>query len=129
MSLTWLCWYAAVPISEEINQFCNFVINKFWHKFVSAINARQDNWGTNHFRDIFVWASNLPECWKWEIPVAALSKVWTVFSRLNSGILGSNPTQGIDVYVRLFCVWVVLFVGNGLAMGLIACPRNPIDCV
>jgi hypothetical protein len=46
--------------------------------------------------------------------VAARSKVWTVFARLNTGIVGSNPTLGMDVYVCLFCVCVVLRVGSGL---------------
>jgi hypothetical protein len=48
---------------------------------------------------------------------AAPSKTWTVFASLNAGILGSNPTQGMDVYVRLFCVHVVLCVDSGLASG------------
>jgi hypothetical protein len=30
----------------------------------------------------------------------------------------SNPTQGMDVCVRLFCVCVVLCIGSGLARGL-----------
>jgi hypothetical protein len=30
------------------------------------------------------------------------SKAWTVFVRSNSGIVGSNPTRGMDVCVRLF---------------------------
>jgi hypothetical protein len=38
------------------------------------------------------------------ITVAPQSKAWTAFSRSNIGILGSNPTQGMDVCVRLFCV-------------------------
>jgi hypothetical protein len=41
----------------------------------------------------------------------ALSKAWTVFSRSNAGIVVSNPTQGMDVCLRLFCV----YVGSGLA--------------
>jgi hypothetical protein len=36
----------------------------------------------------------------------------------NAGIVASIPTQGADVYVRLFCVCVVLCVGSGLVMGL-----------
>jgi hypothetical protein len=32
-------------------------------------------------------------------------------------IVGSNPTQDIDICLRLFCVFVVLFVGSGLATG------------
>jgi hypothetical protein len=44
------------------------------------------------------------------------SKAWTVFARLNTGVVGSNPTRGMDVCVRLFCV-CVLCVGSGLAAG------------
>jgi hypothetical protein len=31
--------------------------------------------------------------------------------------VGSNPTQGMDVCVRLFCVWAVPCAGSGLATG------------
>jgi hypothetical protein len=44
-------------------------------------------------------------------------KAWTVFARSNSGIVGSNPTRGMDVCVRLFCVFAVLCAGSGLATG------------
>jgi hypothetical protein len=44
-------------------------------------------------------------------------KAWTAFARSNTGILCSNPTRGIDVCARLFCVNVVLCVGSGLATG------------
>jgi hypothetical protein len=27
------------------------------------------------------------------------SKAWTVLARLDAGIMGSNPTRGMDVYV------------------------------
>jgi hypothetical protein len=51
-----------------------------------------------------------------EIPitVAAQSKAWTVFARSNTDIVGSNPTQGMDDCVHLFCVCVVLCVGSAL---------------
>jgi hypothetical protein len=49
--------------------------------------------------------------------VPARSKAWTVFARSNTGIVGSNPTQGMDVCVRLFCVCVVMCVGSDLATG------------
>jgi hypothetical protein len=51
------------------------------------------------------------------ITAAARFKTWTVFARSNTGIVGSNPTRGIDVCVCLFCVGTVLFVGSGLATG------------
>jgi hypothetical protein len=43
--------------------------------------------------------------------------VITVFAHSNARIVGSNPTQGMDVCLRLFCVCVVLCVGSGLATG------------
>jgi hypothetical protein len=51
------------------------------------------------------------------ITAAAPSKAWTVFARSNAGIVGSNPTRGMDVCVCLFCVCVcvVLCIGTGLA--------------
>jgi hypothetical protein len=38
------------------------------------------------------------------ITVAARSEAWTVFARSNAGIVSSNPTRGMDVSVRLFCL-------------------------
>jgi hypothetical protein len=49
------------------------------------------------------------------VTVAAPFKAWTEFARSHTGIVGSNPTQSMDVHVRLFCVCVVLCVGSGLA--------------
>jgi hypothetical protein len=52
------------------------------------------------------------------IRVASPSKAWTVFARSNTAILGSIPTQDMDVCVCFFfCVCVVLCVGSGLATG------------
>jgi hypothetical protein len=50
------------------------------------------------------------------ITVAARCKAWTILARSNAGIVGSNPTQGMDVCVRLLCV-CVLYVDSGLATG------------
>jgi hypothetical protein len=36
------------------------------------------------------------------IAVAARSKEWTVFSRSNTGIVGSNPTRGTDVLMYVY---------------------------
>jgi hypothetical protein len=47
------------------------------------------------------------------VTVAARSWAWTIFARSSTGIVGSNPTRGMDVCVRLFCVCV----GSGLATG------------
>jgi hypothetical protein len=41
------------------------------------------------------------------ITVAARSKEWTVFVRSKAGIVGSNPTQGMDVCVCVYSVFVL----------------------
>jgi hypothetical protein len=41
------------------------------------------------------------------ITVAARSKAWIVFARLNAGIVGSNPTQGLDVCVCVYSEFVL----------------------
>jgi hypothetical protein len=52
----------------------------------------------------------------WPTTVTAQSKAWIVFARSNIGVVGSNPTRGMDVCMRLFCVYsVVVCVGSGLA--------------
>jgi hypothetical protein len=49
------------------------------------------------------------------ITVAERSEAWAVFARSNSGVVGTNPTRGMNVCVCLFCISVFLFVVNGLA--------------
>jgi hypothetical protein len=51
-----------------------------------------------------------------KLPIAVVSRstAWTVFTRWNAGIVGSNPTRSMDVRVRLFvfvlfCVYVAAF--------------------
>jgi hypothetical protein len=43
---------------------------------------------------------------KSSITMAARSKAWIVFVRSNAGNMCLNPAQGMDVCVRLFCVYV-----------------------
>jgi hypothetical protein len=62
---------------------------------------------------IFYLVSNC-KCMYLLIRVAARSKAWIVFVRMNSGIVGSNLTQNIDVIVHLFWACVVLCAGSGL---------------
>jgi hypothetical protein len=38
------------------------------------------------------------------------SKAWTVFARSNTGVVGSNPTRGMDVCVSLFCLCCPVYV-------------------
>jgi hypothetical protein len=51
------------------------------------------------------------------ITMAVRSKAWTVFARSNTGVVDSNHTRGMNVCLHLFCVFVVQFVGSGLAAG------------
>jgi hypothetical protein len=41
------------------------------------------------------------------ITVAARSKAWTVYARSNAGIVGSNPTRGMDVCAHAFILFVL----------------------
>jgi hypothetical protein len=56
------------------------------------------------------------------VTVAARFKAWSVFTRLNAGIMGSNITQGMDVCLSLFC-WYRYRSCDGLILHL----RSPID--
>jgi hypothetical protein len=57
--------------------------------------------------------------WREPVTVAERSKPFTPFARSEAGIVGSSPTQGMDVwcvFMRLFCVCVVLCLSRGLTM-------------
>jgi hypothetical protein len=45
------------------------------------------------------------------------SKALTVFAHSNTEDIVSNPTSGMDVCLRIFCICVVLCVGRGFAIG------------
>jgi hypothetical protein len=59
------------------------------------------------------------------ITVAAQSKAWNVFARSNIGIVDWNPTQGMGVCLRLFCVCV----RKRPCDGVIPRSRSPTDCL
>jgi hypothetical protein len=46
------------------------------------------------------------------ITAAARPEAWNIFARSNTGIMGSNPSQGMNV-----CVYFVFVLGNGLVTG------------
>jgi hypothetical protein len=56
----------------------------------------------------WTWAFVRRQITKQPITVAARSKAWTVFARPNAGIMGSNPTQGMDVCI--VCFYSVFFL-------------------
>jgi hypothetical protein len=72
---------------------------------------------TPSFKDLHIELITLSHVVTVPFMLAAQSEAWTVFAHLNSGIVGSNPTWGMDVRVRLFCFHAVLCAGSGLATG------------
>jgi hypothetical protein len=62
------------------------------------------------------------------VTVAERSEAWNVFALSNTGIVGSDLTQGMDVCLRLFCVCFVLCRWQPCD-GLIPRPRSPTDCL
>jgi hypothetical protein len=59
------------------------------------------------------------------ITVVERSKAWNIFAGSNTGIMGSNPTQGMDVCLCLFCVFLRWWPCDGLILR----PRSPTDCL
>jgi hypothetical protein len=52
--------------------------------------------------------------------MAVRSAAWTVFTRLNSGFVGSDTTQGMDVCVYIYSVFVLVYVkGWSLVQGVL----------
>jgi hypothetical protein len=63
--------------------------------------------------------------------VVARTKAWTLFARSNAGIVGSNPTQDMDVwwvYAFILCLRCPVFRYRPCD-GLITRPRSPTVCV
>jgi hypothetical protein len=64
------------------------------------------------------------------VTVAEPSKAGTVFARSEAGIVGSKPTQGMDVWFLCMCVFLCLCTGRERPCDeLITRPRNPTDCL
>jgi hypothetical protein len=56
------------------------------------------------------WKLGVHYCWA-PVTVAARSKAWILFARTDAGIVGSNPTQGMNVcvYAFILCLFCPLF--------------------
>jgi hypothetical protein len=85
--------------------------------YVLKINIlKQKEWKRLHY--LYTPATNWLHSKIEPITMAARSKAWIVFARSNAEIVGSNPTQGMDVCIVCdYSVCVVLCVGRGLARG------------
>jgi hypothetical protein len=59
--------------------------------------------------------------------MAAWFNAYKIFVRSNAGIVGANHTRGMDVCVT--SVFVLSYMGIGLATGMIIRPRSPTNCV
>jgi hypothetical protein len=70
------------------------------------------NMDWSHLVDIFAHGNESSP-----VTVSERSEEYTVFTRSQTGIVGSNPTQGIDIWCvcAFLCVCVVLCLGRGLS--------------
>jgi hypothetical protein len=117
-SPTVLLTILASPPSDPCRRFCFHMRKDFvrwvcqtlftWRRPTLSINNK--NSPKNRVQEFM--ASD----WKHKsITVVVRSKSWTVFTRSNACIVGSNPTRSMGVCVRLFCVCAVLCANSGLA--------------
>jgi hypothetical protein len=92
--------YTAVSCGHEWRFRHLFLFRRFW------LSLRLNRF-TNHLLLSLNQNTNFMEQSSFlPITVAAWSKEWTLFNRSNAGVVGSNPTQGMDVSICLFCVVV-----------------------
>jgi hypothetical protein len=86
---------------QETN--CFYKLQKFIIMFTEACHGTV-LWATlMELATLYTFSMTVPS-----ITVAAQFKEWNVFARSNTGIVGSHPTQDMDVCLRLFYVYVVL---------------------
>jgi hypothetical protein len=86
-----------------------------WQKCVStfALTRRRLNLANN----LYIYCVNYTLNQNMPVTVAARSKAWNVFARSNTRTVGSNPTKGMNVSVRLLRVFTVLWAGSDLVTG------------
>jgi hypothetical protein len=107
-------------VSERLREYT--ASHPRWQHFHSNLRSKQTfgRVGLICLKSCNVYSFCLNYLWAIQsspITVAARSKVWNVFAPSSTGIVGSNPTRGMDACVCLFGVWVVLCVDSGLATG------------
>jgi hypothetical protein len=71
----------------------------------------------NIYNNQYIWNIICHRIYISPITVATRCNAGTVFARSNTGVVCLNPTLDIDVWLRLFCVCVVLCVDSKLATG------------
>jgi hypothetical protein len=127
----WATAYSYFQVLSEHAVF-NVCINVYY--LLNSVHRNQLQW--KRYARLSLTRSSSVSCWcpnicylllvfyfttlsvaQMPITVAAGSKTWIVFARLDAVIVGLNPTWGMEVCVLLFCVYVVRCVGRGLATG------------
>lgn len=99
----WAQWFGANRLGgkyKEIAYFSNIfhtvtmveLIRSFSYLYLSELSETTEN--------AIGWKVS------WPIMVAARFKARTISARSHTGVVGSNPTLGMDVCLRLLCVCV-----------------------
>jgi hypothetical protein len=105
----WSCrilWWTKVALGQVFLRELRFPLPIYIPSASSQSSSLSTEAGTIRQEWPQCQQSHKPNKKKMLITVAARSKPWTVFARLNTGIVGSNPIRDIDVYLLLFCVCV-----------------------
>jgi hypothetical protein len=114
--LYWFLW-PTTAAKEIFFTYESLPYSSPWEPQISRGNICSGD-GRSYYKDTFVMPPFIClRVLEWAITVAARTKAWIVFARSNTGIVGSNPSRGVDVCVRFYCVCIVLCVGSGLATG------------
>jgi hypothetical protein len=98
-NLIWNMIFGNKLWSDKVNGFVIMISYNFKLFSISAMNVCM---GRCVYGACYI---NVSVLGKGPIRMAARSKSWTVFARSNAGIVGSNPTQGMDVWVCVYSVF------------------------
>jgi hypothetical protein len=107
-------WYVNQSIKYQMKEWVLlnvYLIDNLFNFTVNSSNDRNWNLKISIIRGFLLQRLSVSNT------VAARSKAWTVFSRSKVWIVRSNPSQDMDVCVRLFCVRIVLCVDRILETG------------
>jgi hypothetical protein len=125
---TWWTIFQPVYINYSNRSACRWLTVLFKHKYLIQVQSRYRIQMMRNFHESspFVFyildSRNITVGQNWKLDLTdrqsadhsgcTRSNTRTVFSRSNAEITCSNPTESMDVYVRLFCVCVVLCAGS-----------------
>jgi hypothetical protein len=96
------CFIRSATSDPSVSKHATRNVNKFFDNLLSSSFETEATTCKWLRRNVALLLYSL--VFKLPITVAELSKAWTVFDRSNTGVLGSNPTWGMNVCVSLFCL-------------------------